>query len=97
VVRWLAGQQDAIHWLNEHPAEAKKAFNAALVELTTRDMAAEVLDEAWSRLAFTSELLPDAFAKLAKDAAALGYLPSHDVSGIFAAGLVEEAGGDPAR
>jgi hypothetical protein len=61
--------------------------NRAIRTLTTREMSAQVLNESWRRLSFSDELLQDAFGKLAKDAEALGYLPTSDVSGIFEPGL----------
>jgi hypothetical protein len=42
-----------------------------------------VLDEAWQRLGFSSDVSPDALAKLARNAEALGYLPSSDVTGLI--------------
>src|SRR5882724_1585572 len=83
VVAWLHGQAEAVRWVNEHPSEAKSAVNQAIGKLTTREIGADVLDDAWQRLGFSSELSAEAFAKLAKDAEALGYLPSSDVTGIF--------------
>ena len=72
-----------MRWLNEHPSEAQAIVNREIRELTTREMPAQVLNESWQRLSFSDELLQDAFRKLAKDAEALGYLPTSDVSGIF--------------
>jgi sulfonate transport system substrate-binding protein len=83
VVRWLDGQREAVRWVNEHPSDAQAVVNRAIRRLTTREMPAQVLDESWQRLAFSDELLQDAFRKLAKDAEALGYLPTSDISGIF--------------
>ena len=87
VSRWLDGQHEAVRWLNEHPSEAQAVVNRAIRTLTTREMPAQVLNESWRRLSFSDELLQDAFGKLAKDAEALGYLPTSDISGIFEPGL----------
>jgi NitT/TauT family transport system substrate-binding protein len=87
VSRWLDGQHEAVRWLNEHPSEAQAVVNRAIRTLTTREMPAQVLNESWRRLSFSDELLQDAFGKLAKDAEALGYLPTSNVSGIFEPGL----------
>ena len=83
VSRWLDGQHEAVGWLSEHPSEAQAVVNRAIRTLTTREMPAQVLNESWQRLSFSDELLQDAFGKLAKDAEALGYLPTSDISGIF--------------
>jgi predicted nucleic acid-binding protein len=73
-----------VRWLNEHPQEAKAFVDKAIAKLTTREIPPAVLDESWQRLAFSSEVLTKALAKLAKDAEALGYLTSNDVSGLVA-------------
>ena len=87
VSRWLDGQHEAVRWLNAHPSEAQAVVNRAIRTFTTREMPAQVLSESWRRLSFSDELLQDAFGKLAKDAEALGYLPTSDISGIFEPGL----------
>jgi NitT/TauT family transport system substrate-binding protein len=87
VAAWLRGQREAITWLNEHPADAKGVVNEAIRRLTTRDVPATVLDGAWTRLSFSGALLPEAFAKMAKDAESLGYLPSARIDGLFEGGL----------
>jgi len=89
VAAFLGGQRDAIRWLDAHPAEAKMLVNRAIGRLTTREMPAQVLEEAWQRLTFSAELVPQTFAKLAKDSEALGYLPTSDVSGLVEPGLGE--------
>ena len=87
VAAWLRGQREAITWLNEHPAEAKRVVNEVIRRLTTRDVPPAVLDGAWARLTFSSALIPEAFAKMAKDAESLGYLPSARIDGLFEGGL----------
>jgi NitT/TauT family transport system substrate-binding protein len=87
VAAWLRGQREAIAWLNEHPADAKAVVNEVIRRLTTRDVPAAVLDGAWTRLSFSGALLPEAFAKMAKDAESLGYLPSARIDGLFEDGL----------
>ncbi len=83
VEKWLAGQIQTSAWMKAHPAEARTEVNAALRELTTREIAPEVLDEAWKRLEFGEDLSEEAIAKGAKDAQALGYLPSSDIKGLI--------------
>src|SRR5262249_45339111 len=83
VTAWLRGQSEAIAWLNEHPAEAKRVINDTIRRLTTRDVSSAVLDEAWGRLTFSSAIQAAAFDKMAKDAQALGYLPTAQIQGLF--------------
>ena len=91
VVAWLRGQADALHWMSEHAAEAKTVVNRAIGKLTTREIGAEVLDDAWPRLTFSSDVSPAELAKLAKDAEALGYLPAADVAALIDPELLREA------
>ena len=84
VVAWLRGQNETVRWLNEHPQESKAVVNRAIAKLTSREIPAAVLDESWQRLTFSSDVSTAAVAKLAKDAEALGYLPSSDVTGLVA-------------
>jgi NitT/TauT family transport system substrate-binding protein len=83
VTAWLRGQSEAVTWLNEHPTEAKRVINETIRRLTTRDISPAVLDEAWGRLTFSSAVQVDAFDKMAKDAQALGYLPTAQIQGLF--------------
>ena len=81
----MHGQGEAIAWLSQHPADAKTVVNQAIRRLTTRDIPASVLDESWQRLSFSSGLRKEAFAKMAKDAESLGYVPSEPIDGLFEA------------
>ena len=83
VLAWLRGQAETLRWIGEHPGEAKATVNRAIGTITTREITADVLDEAWQRLGLSSDVSPDALAKLARDAEALGYLPSSDVTGLI--------------
>jgi NitT/TauT family transport system substrate-binding protein len=83
VAAWLHGQSEAIAWQNEHPSDAKRVVNEVIHRLTTRDIPPQVLDEAWGRLTFSSAVRIEAFEKMAKDAEALGYLPTARVGGLL--------------
>ena len=43
-------------WINKNPDEAKTRDNSELKELTKKAMPAELMDKAWPRLHFTSEI-----------------------------------------
>jgi sulfonate transport system substrate-binding protein len=83
VVAWLRGQAEVVRWIGAHPSDAKTVVNQAIAKLTTREIPADVLDEAWPRLSFSGDVSAETLAKLANDAEALGYLPSFDVAGII--------------
>lgn len=82
VERWIAGEIETSRWIGAHPEEARTDVNAALRELTTREIPKDVLEDAWSRLGFDVKIQDQAIAKGARDANALGYLPSADVGGL---------------
>lgn len=90
-VRWLRGQLETTRWIGEHADEARAVVDEAIRALTTREIPAEVLREAWARLEFTDDPIADAFPKLAREAVNLGYLPDADVSSIFDPGPLGEA------
>jgi NitT/TauT family transport system substrate-binding protein len=91
VLAWLRGQAEAVRYIGEHPGEAKAAVNRAIGTLTTREIGADVLDDAWQRIRFSNEVSADALAKLAKDAESLGYLPSSDMTDLIDAEPLREA------
>lgn len=82
VERWIAAEIETSRWIDAHPKEARVDVNAALRELTTRAIPNDVLEDAWSRLGFAEKIQAEAIAKGARDANALGYLPSADVGGL---------------
>ena len=90
VRRWLQGQAETMRWIKAHDEEAQTLVNHEIGRLTTREIASDVLREAWARLLFTDDPLRATFEKLARDAKDLGFLPSSDISGIFEAGLGPE-------
>ncbi len=91
VERWLRGQIEVSRWIAANATAARAEVNAGLGGLTTREIPTEVLDDAWSRLSFSEEILADTFATLAGNARALGYLPSGDVAGLIDPDPLERA------
>lgn len=91
VEKWLGGQLETSRWIREHGKEARVEVNAALRELTTREIPIELLTDAWERLAFDEEIPKEGILKNARDAHALGYLPKSDVTGIFETAPLERA------
>ena len=64
-------------------APAKQLVNAELKRLTTKALPAPLLDEAWTKVDLTTDPLPDAFAQIARDAHAVGYVPEVDCGALF--------------
>lgn len=72
--RWLKTHATLTQWITDHPDEAKAQVNEELRRLTGKPIAPPVLDEAWSRLTFTTDPLARGLAASAEHAFALGFL-----------------------
>lgn len=88
---WLRGAAETTRWIAANDGEARKLVNQQIGLLTSREIAPEILQEAWPRLLFTDDPLPSTFEKLARDAKEMGFLPSSDIQGIFETGLAAKA------
>jgi NitT/TauT family transport system substrate-binding protein len=74
VKKFVAAHAELTEWINKNPEEAKKLINAEIKELTKREMPTELIDKAWPRLHFTSEIKADALNSFVKDAQSAGFL-----------------------
>lgn len=85
VKRWLFAHVELTHWINANPAEAKRIANAEITRLTGKALAADVLDDAWSRLDVTYDPISSSLFVSADRAFALGFLGKDkpDLSGIY--------------
>lgn len=85
VKRWLVAHVELTQWINANPAEAKRIANAEIARLTGKALAADVLDDAWSRLDVTYDPLASSLFVSADRAFALGFLGKDkpDLSGIY--------------
>lgn len=72
--RFRTAHAELTAWLNAHPDEAKTLVRAALSAEVRREVPAALVEEAWGRLVFTSELRTDQLAGLVRDAQSVGYL-----------------------
>ncbi len=61
-------------WINAHPEAAREAVRRGLGAQLRREMPAELIARAWTRLHFTDEVRREAFEQLVADAAAAGLL-----------------------
>ena len=83
VRRLVQGNIAAIDWINSNPAQARVAVDDALRRLTTKALTTAVLDQAWTRLHFSVDPLPDALVEAAADAHAVGLLGAVDLHRIL--------------
>lgn len=74
VKKFAAAHAELTAWINANPAEAKRLANAGFQHHTKREMPAAVLDKAWSRLTFTSEIKREDLAAAVAEAQSVGFL-----------------------
>ncbi|MFQ4148302.1 ABC transporter substrate-binding protein [Arthrobacter sp. LAPM80] len=79
----LAGNTEAIDWLNTHPKDAATAVNAALKSAAGKALPADVIDRSLSELTFTADPLAATFPKLLQNGVTAGVGKQADLSGIF--------------
>ena len=83
--KFIAAHAELTAKITADPASAKEAVSAALQKATGRAIPAALLEHAWPRLTFTTEVQPADFARFQRDAKAAGLLPMEaDLSKLFA-------------
>jgi len=82
VERLLKGHVDATAYVNQHPAEAQQAANAAIAQITGKPLSAAVVAAAWRNLTFTNDPLASTLRKEASDAESVGLLQKVDLTGL---------------
>jgi NitT/TauT family transport system substrate-binding protein len=96
LVQKLVGAHAAtIAWMAGHDDEARALADAALQKWAKKKLPPEVLKDAWSRVRFTTEILPEALQKQLSDGRALGLLPTDGELGGFVDGHFLAAAGKP--
>src|ERR1700730_8710051 len=68
VKNFLRGHVELTEWISKNPAPAKRILNQQLQKDTGKPLAAEVLDDAFSRMAVTYDPLPSSLAKSTQQA-----------------------------
>ena len=63
-------------WIVKNPAEAQKLVRDELAAVTTRAMPMELVEQAWRRLTFTTEITRPPLERFVKDARAAGFMRS---------------------
>lgn len=89
----LRGHLAAERWIAGNAAEARQVTNKAIAGLTGKALAAGVIERAWQNLQFTSDPIPEALIKGARDAEALQLvrLAGVDLQQLFAPGALATA------
>jgi NitT/TauT family transport system substrate-binding protein len=89
LVRQFLRAHDALTaWIAAHPEAAQDQVNRGIGRLTGRELPAELLREAWSRIEFTTDPLADTTLEQARRAQAIGFLKSRpDFGRLYVEGL----------
>ncbi|MGH7162295.1 MAG: ABC transporter substrate-binding protein [Planctomycetota bacterium] len=72
--RFVAAHAELTEWIRGHPAEAKEALRAELLEETRSPLPERLLDHAWLRLVFDAEVPLAAFQEFQRSAVRTGFL-----------------------
>lgn len=89
--KFVAAHVELTDWINANSAEAKRLLNAELVAETTKGIAPEVLERAWSRFEVTHDPVSASLKRSAKDAHTAGFLDKNpDLSRIYALELLND-------
>ena len=92
VKNFLRAHVELTEWINKNPAPAKQILNEQLQKETSKGLAPEVLDEAFSRMAVTCDPIRQSLAKITQQAFDEGFLgrTQPDLSGLYDLTLLNE-------
>jgi NitT/TauT family transport system substrate-binding protein len=74
VARWVATHAELTRWIGAHPDEAKQLANDELKRRTGKRVPDVIMDEAWSRVTFTTDPIQPSLDHVARAAFAQGFL-----------------------
>jgi NitT/TauT family transport system substrate-binding protein len=85
-----------VAWINTHDDEARALADAALQKWAKKKLPPQVMKDAWARVRFSTELMPEALDKQLRDGRALGFLPGDgDLGGFVDAHFLAAVAGAP--
>lgn len=93
----IAGELEAIDFINENPDEAQTVVNDAIEDLTGQRISDELLAAAWPNVEFTVDPVPCSLVEEARHAEEVGLLDPVDLDGIYELGLLNELLADSGR
>ncbi|MFH9040364.1 aliphatic sulfonate ABC transporter substrate-binding protein [Streptomyces sp. NPDC017966] len=79
----LRGSVNTNEWINANPDKAKASANAALKELSGKELPADVIDPAWKSITFLDDPLASTLSTEADHAVKAGLLEKPDLKGIY--------------
>lgn len=99
VQKLLEAQVATNEWIAANGDEARAAANAAIQELTGKQLPDDVLERAWSNITVTNDPIASSLATSAEHAEAVGVTKSVDIDGIYdlaPLNAILEENGEPA-
>ncbi|MEI2640199.1 MAG: ABC transporter substrate-binding protein [Microthrixaceae bacterium] len=91
ISRLLSGLERTIASIHADPAEAQAVLNDQIEAVTGKRIAPEILNEAWGKVQFTTDPLPESIRESADRAVAVDLLDPVDIDGIFDTDLLSES------
>ncbi len=85
VGRFLAAHREITDWINQNPEEAKKLVNQGIEKITHKPLGADILDEAWKRVTFTTDPMQESVKAQANAAYQVGFLKKEPALGELVA------------
>jgi NitT/TauT family transport system substrate-binding protein len=79
----IEGQLDTDDWIAKNPDEAKATINAELKRITSKGLAAAVLDRAFANIEVTTDPLASSIKTEADNAVSAGLLDKPELKGIY--------------
>ena len=74
VKKFVQAHAELTEWIQKNPAEAQKLLREELTAETTRPISAELVEQTWKRMDFTTNIALPALTKFVKDAQSAGFL-----------------------
>ena len=90
VKRLIEGLLRSTDYVNDSPAEAQATLITAINQLTGSTLSATVVAASWGNLTFTIDPIASSLQTSADEAAALGFLESSDLEGIYDLSVLNE-------
>jgi NitT/TauT family transport system substrate-binding protein len=93
----LRGSVKTNQWINANPDQAKASANAALKELSGKELPADVIDPAWKSITFLDDPLASTLNAQAEHAVKAGLLEKPDLNGIYDLTLLNKVLGNEGK
>lgn len=83
VIDLIKGEDQAIKFINDSPADAQKATNDGIAKISGKPLKDSVVSAAFGNLSFTLDPIASSLEKSAQDAHDVGLLKDVDIKGIY--------------